>query len=209
MTLTIKTFEAGPIQTNAYLVGDEAGAGGRAIVIDAPYGVSEEVTSAAAKAGWQIELIVITHTHWDHIADAAALVAATGAPLLAHAEAAAALAEPRSLVGPLPFAIPPVALDRPVTDGDTITFGEHRFQVMYLPGHDPLHIALYNEADRVLFGGDVLFPNGHGRLDLPGGDAQAMRHSLVRLAALPADVTVYPGHGRPTTIGAESWLPRG
>lgn len=206
MTLTIETFEAGPIQTNAYLVADAAAQA--AMVIDAPYGVTANMTAAAKRAGLRIAAIVITHTHWDHIADAAALVAATGAPLLAHTDAAAGLARPRSSVGPLPFTIPPAPLDRPLTDGDTVSLGDHAFQVLHLPGHEPAHIALYSEPDRLLFGGDVLFPNGHGRLDLPGGDALAMRHSLIRLAALPPDVKVYPGHGQPTTIGAETWLPR-
>ena len=60
----------------------------------------------------------------------------------------------------------------------------------------------------VILGGDVLFPRGHGRIDIAGADQFDMQNSLARLAALPDNVTVYPGHGAPTTIGAEKdWLP--
>jgi glyoxylase-like metal-dependent hydrolase (beta-lactamase superfamily II) len=77
---------------------------------------------------------------------------------------------------------------------------------MHLPGHDPGHIALYSEPDRLLLSGDVLFPNGHGRIDIPGASEADMAASLKRLAVLPGDVIVYPGHGLPTTIGGEPWL---
>jgi glyoxylase-like metal-dependent hydrolase (beta-lactamase superfamily II) len=77
---------------------------------------------------------------------------------------------------------------------------------MYLPGHDNAHIALYSEPDRVFLGGDVLFPGGHGRVDIPGSDPKDMEHSLARLVDLPPDTVVYPGHGATTTIGAEAWL---
>jgi len=206
MALSVQTFEGGPVQTNAYLVGDDAA--GEAFVVDAPQGVTAEIADAAAIAGMRIVLIVVTHPHWDHIADAAALQTATGAPIAAHPLAVEALAHPGSATMQLPFEIPPVAPDRLLEDGDIVQLGEHAFTVLHLPGHEPAHIALYDEPDHVLFGGDVLFPNGHGRLDIPGADAEAMRRSLIRLAAFPPDIVVYPGHGHPTTIGEETWLPR-
>lgn len=206
MALSVQTFVGGPVQTNAYLVGDDAS--GDALVVDAPQGVTQEILDAAAVAGLRIGLIVITHPHWDHIVDAAALVAATGAALAASPLAVERLAHPGSTTTPLPFEIPPVHPDRLLEEGDTIAAGAHTFQVLHLPGHEPSHIALYDAPDHVLFGGDVLFPQGHGRLDIPGADAAAMRRSLARLAALPPEVVVYPGHGHPTTIGDETWLPR-
>src|SRR5262245_22177168 len=93
MVLSVQTFPGGPVQTNAYLVGDDSA--GVALVVDAPYGVTDQVVAAAKEAGLRIELIVITHTHWDHIADAAAFVAATGAPLAAHPLAVNSLAQPQ------------------------------------------------------------------------------------------------------------------
>jgi glyoxylase-like metal-dependent hydrolase (beta-lactamase superfamily II) len=106
----------------------------------------------------------------------------------------------------LPAEIPAVYPDRWLNEGDLVPLGSHEFLVMHLPGHDPGHIALYSEPDRLLLSGDVLFPNGHGRIDIPGASQEEMAASLKRLTALPGDVVVYPGHGLPTTIGAESWL---
>lgn len=205
MALRVETFEAGPIQTNAYLVADDAT--GDAIVIDAPREGTGPVTAAAAAAGWRIDRIVITHAHWDHIADAAAMKAATNAPLAAHPLAAERMASPGSKVFDLDFTIPPTRPDELLDDGDTVTVGGHTFQVLHLPGHDPAHIALYSKDDRVFLGGDVLFPGGHGTTEIPGADQAAMNRSIARLVALPPDVKVYPGHGLPTTTGAElGWM---
>jgi glyoxylase-like metal-dependent hydrolase (beta-lactamase superfamily II) len=203
MALDVRTFPGGPLATNAYLVIAENGA---ALVIDAPQDVTQPIMAAAKEAGATIEQIVITHPHWDHIGDAATLREQTGAPLAAHPRATDGLAKPGSAVMELPAPIPPVTPDRLLDEGDTVTLGRHTFEVLYLPGHEPSHIALYSEPDRVLLSGDVLFPGGHGRVDIPGSDPATMRDTLARLVDLPADVTVYPGHGAPTTIGAERWL---
>ena len=205
--LEIRTFVGGPIDTNAYLVGDDET--NEALVIDAPQGITGEITAAAAAAGWTISRIVLTHAHWDHIVDAAALKEATGAPLLAHPLASERLAEPGSALFDLPFTIPPVTPDQTLDDGDTVSLGAHTFNVLHLPGHDPAHIVLFSEPDRLFLGGDVVFPGGHGRTDVPGADQATMERSLARLASLPLDTVVYPGHGQTTTLGAEAaWLPR-
>ena len=173
MALQIRTFPAGPIETNAYLVADDAT--GDALIVDAPAGVTDEVVAAAREAGWRVGLIVITHTHWDHVADAATLRTATGVELAAHPLAVEPLARPASLLGDeLPVPVAPVATDRLLNDGDTVTLGNHTLRVMHLPGHDPSHIVLVGEAERVFLGGDVLFPGGHGRTDIPGADQAAM-----------------------------------
>jgi hydroxyacylglutathione hydrolase len=202
---TVQTFEAGPIQTNAYLVADAAA--GEAIVVDAPKDVTAALTEAAREAGWRVAAIVITHAHWDHIADAAALREATGAPIAAHPLAVERLAAPGSTVFELDFAIPPVRPDRLLEEGDEVVVGAHAFRVLHLPGHDPAHIALLSEPHRLFLGGDVLFPGGHGTTEIPGADQAAMDRSLARLLDLPPDTTVYPGHGLPTTLGAEfGWM---
>src|ERR1044071_3228846 len=103
--MIIELFVAGPVDTNAYLVGEETT--GEALVIDAPHECTAAVTARAAERGWTIRQIVNTHGHWDHIADNAALVAATGAPLAVHAADAERLAQPDSRYFKLPFTIPP------------------------------------------------------------------------------------------------------
>lgn len=206
MPLEIVTIPAGPVETNAYLVGDTAT--GKALLIDAPYEATRPVLDEVAKRRWTIDQIVITHTHWDHVADALTLVEETGAPLLAHRLAVGPLANPQPLLGELPVPVPAVGTTTTLEDGATVTLGDETFRVLHLPGHDPSHIALYHDGSRVLLGGDVLFPGGHGRTDLPGTDQGVMNASLRRLVAeLPAETTVLPGHGAPTTIGAEApWI---
>lgn len=204
MSLRLQAFEAGPVQTNAYLVTDDET--NEALIVDAPHGVTDDLIEAARRAGSHIGQIVITHTHWDHIADAAVLAEATGAPLLAHPLAVEPLARPGSALFDLPFSIPPVKPDRLLKEGDDVQIGAHTFRVLHLPGHDPAHIVLFSEPDRIFLGGDVVFPEGHGRIDIPGADVKAMNHSLARVAQLPPETVIYPGHGRSTTIGEEAWL---
>ena len=204
--LEIIPFVGGPVQTNAFLVADPAS--GDALVIDAPYETAAAVVAEAARRGWTIGRIIITHTHWDHVSDAKALKEATGAPLFAHPLAVDRLAHPVSLFGELPVPVPPVETSGTLEDGDTVNLGSHTFRVMHLPGHEPAHIALVDHEDRVFLGGDVLFPGGHGRTDIPGSDQAVMNRSLRRLVAeLPADTVVYPGHGATTTVGGETpWI---
>ena len=205
MGLTVQTFEAGPIQTNAYLVGDDESRA--ALLIDAPRDVTQTLVDAVAAGGWRVELIVLTHAHWDHIADAAALIAAIGAPLAAHPLATDRLAAPGAASADLPFTIPPVTPDRALNDGDEIALGAHVFRVLHVPGHDPAHIALVSASDRVFLGGDVIFPGGHGTTEIPGSDQAIMDRTLGRLLDLPPDAVVYPGHGLTTTLGAEAgWM---
>lgn len=199
--LVVQQITGGPLETNAFLVIDPTTSS--ALLIDAPPETHQAVLAAVDAAGARVNSIVLTHTHWDHIVDTAALRASLGARLLAHPSADAALASPTDVGIP----IEPVTPDGHLEDGDELTLGDHTFTVFHLPGHDPSHIVLYSSSDSIMFGGDVLFPGGHGRTDIPGADQGAMLRSLVRLLDLPDDVTVYPGHGRPTTIGDErSWI---
>jgi glyoxylase-like metal-dependent hydrolase (beta-lactamase superfamily II) len=205
MALTVRAFPAGPISTNAFLVVDQET--NRALIIDAPMDVTETILAAAKADGVTPERIVITHTHWDHIGDAATLREQAGVPMAAHPLAVEKMAAPGSATTELPFEIAPSKPDELLNEGDVVSLGEHRFTVMHLPGHDVAHIVLVSEPDNVFLGGDVLFPNGHGRTDIPGSDQETMNRSLARLLDLPDAMTVYPGHGDPTTIGRErNWL---
>lgn len=206
MAVSIRTFVAGPIQTNAYLVTDDETK--LALVIDAPPDFAGDLLDALNQGGLTLSLIVLTHHHWDHIVDASALRAATGAPIAAHPASVPFLEEPSQPRMPLPFQVPPVTPDRMLNDGDRVPLGTSaEFQVIHTPGHAPGQISLYEPALAVLFGGDTLFAQGYGRVDLPGASVEQTVRSLTRLMELPDDVTVYSGHGPSTTIGAERpWI---
>lgn len=204
--LELVTFPAGPIETNGYLVIDPDSK--EALIVDAPSGLACDVLRDVEAKGVTVAAIIITHGHWDHIGDTAELKRRLGAPVLAHPTTSAKLEQPGSAMGALPVDIEPSVADQFLNEGDTVALGSRTFDVWFLPGHDPGHIVLVSEQDEIVLGGDVLFPNGHGRIDIPGANESDMRRSLQRLAALPDSVTVYPGHGLPTTIGQErGWLP--
>jgi glyoxylase-like metal-dependent hydrolase (beta-lactamase superfamily II) len=204
MTLQVETFAGGPIDTNAYLVFDDISK--QILIIDAPMDVDQALDDRVSELGGEVVLVVLTHAHWDHIGTTNQLHNRFSAPVAAHPLTKGRLSDPGSSVMDLPFTIEAVNPDRWLHEGDLVPLGTHEFTVLHLPGHDPGHIALYSEPDRLLLSGDVLFPNGHGRIDIPGASETDMAASLKRLADFPGDVTVYPGHGLPTTIGAEPWL---
>lgn len=203
MSLSVKRFVGGPLETNAYLVADEETKD--AIVIDAPEGVTSEITDAVAAHQYVIAAIVITHGHWDHIVDTNDLRRALKAPVLTHAGVAGRITDPVPDASPVPVAAAEV--DGELDEGDTVAVGGHTFVVRHLPGHDPAHIALYSAADKLFFGGDIIFPGGHGTTEIPGSDQATMDATIKRLLDMPGDVTVYPGHGVPTTFGEErAWM---
>lgn len=204
MTLQVETFAGGPIDTNAYLVFDDISK--QILIIDAPMDVDQALDDRVSELGGEVVLVVLTHAHWDHIGTTNQLHNRFSAPVAAHPLTKGRLSDPGSSAMDLPFTIEAVNPDRWLHEGDLVPLGTHEFTVLHLPGHDPGHIALYSEPDRLLLSGDVLFPNGHGRIDIPGASETDMAASLKRLADFPGDVTVYPGHGLSTTIGAEPWL---
>ncbi len=93
-------------------------------------------------------------------------------------------------------------------EGDRISIGEIAFTVISTPGHSPGCVCFYCEKEHILFSGDTLFKGTIGNLTFPTSVPDEMWPSLDKLAALPPETKVYPGHGPSTTIGDESWLPR-
>ena len=199
--LEVIQIAAGPIETNAFLVMDlEAG---QALIVDAPPDVEIELDGEVVEHGVRPVALVVTHTHWDHIGDVAAVADRYAVPVVVHEIERERLERPSG--GPMP--IKAAKVDRTLTDGDEVAVGSHRFVVMHTPGHSPGQISLYSEADGVMFGGDTLFPNGYGRVDIPGASEAETLATIRRLLSLPDHVKVYTGHGLPTTIGKERhWM---
>jgi hydroxyacylglutathione hydrolase len=211
--MIVETLVVGIVQTNCYIVAD--GGTGRVAVLD-PGGNLERILIAVQKMGARLEVdpyvdyIVNTHAHFDHILENGRLLERLAriqsAPpiLVAHTQAVSLLsigggAELFGLRAE-PSPEPGLILE----EGDELGLGGHPFQVLHTPGHSPGSISLYSAAERCVFVGDVLFAQGVGRTDLPGGDWNMLLDSIRdRLLVLPDETVVYPGHGPPTTIGRE------
>jgi hydroxyacylglutathione hydrolase len=193
----------GPASTNVHILADERTR--EAIAIDTAIPSVAWVADELAARDWTLKLIVTTHGHWDHIGDNAAVARATGAAIAVHALDRDWLLHPMPLSAP--FEIPPSVPAIDLAEGGTIRFGDIRLRVLHTPGHTPGSVCLQSTDDGLLFSGDTLFAGGWGRVDLPGGSAEAIVDSLGRLAELEPIVAVLPGHGPATTIGRErSWL---
>jgi glyoxylase-like metal-dependent hydrolase (beta-lactamase superfamily II) len=200
--MEIVSRSVGPLATNVHVVADPATR--EAIAIDTAIPSLAFVTDELAARGWTLKLIVTTHGHWDHIGDNAALAATTAAPIAVHGLDRDLLEHPARTA---PFEIPPSVPAVELAEGSVIRFGGLRLQVLHTPGHTEGSVSVWAADEGILFSGDTLFASGWGRVDLPGGSAEAMADSLARLAGLDARTRVLPGHGPVTTIGRERpWL---
>jgi hydroxyacylglutathione hydrolase len=198
----LEPLAVGPLQTNCYIVGDEASREG--IVID-PGGDAEMILEAVRRLKLKIKLVVDTHGHFDHIMANQEILAATGAPLAIHPDDASMLTNPlRSFSFFAGSFRPSPAATVSLTEGSTVEVGSTKLQVLHTPGHSPGSISLYCAEQKVVFDGDVLFYTGIGRTDFPGGSMRTLLQSIQdKLFTLPDDTVVYSGHGPQTTIGFE------
>jgi glyoxylase-like metal-dependent hydrolase (beta-lactamase superfamily II) len=199
----VLTRVVGPLATNVHILADERSH--EAIAIDTAIPSLNWIAAELDARGWSLKLIVSTHGHWDHIGENAAVAAHAGAEIAVHPLDRAMLTDPEPLWAP--FDIPPSVPAIELAEGGEIRFGGVRLQVLHTPGHTPGSVCLFGADDGTLFSGDTLFAGGWGRVDLPGGSAEQMAESLVRLMTLENPVRVLPGHGSRTTIGRErAWL---
>ena len=193
----------GPVATNVYVLADPRTR--EAIAIDTAIPSLDWISDELHERGWKLRLIVSTHCHWDHIGDNAAVSAETGADIAVHAADRAGLEHPEPLFAP--FEIPPSVPAVELAEGGRIVFGSIVLDVLHTPGHTPGSVCLVAVDDGFVLSGDTLFRGGWGRVDLPGGDPDAMVESLIRLRGLDDRLGVAPGHGARTTIGEERpWL---
>jgi len=192
-----------PFQQNCVLLWDDASK--QAWVID-PGGNVPRILEAIATLGLKVERILLTHGHIDHAGGAAALREALNVPLEGPDERDAflldGLAEQGKAYGMTEARN--VRPDRWLVEGDTVTLGTHRFDVLHCPGHTPGHLVFVNKVSRFALVGDVLFRGSVGRTDFPYGDPDALLASIRgKLLPLGDDVSFICGHGPGSTIAVE------
>lgn len=187
--LTLHTLPLGAYQTNCYILHQEDSSS--CVVIDPGY-TPEVILDFLAGKGLKLEAILLTHGHFDHVGAVRDLAAETGCQVYLNPDDLSM--PPRMTAGPLYYT-------DTYSDGDTLSPAGIPFQVLSTPGHTPGSVCLI--VENYLFSGDTLFAGSRGRTDLPGGSTRAILESLRRLAALPQDYSVHPGHGESTTLAWE------
>jgi len=201
-----ESVAVGPLQCNCYILGCEETR--EALLID-PGEEADLILPLIAKHRLRVRYILSTHAHIDHVGDLQALKEATGADALLHEKDLTLYQNLPMQAAWLGVATPPLSsIDNFVADRDQLRFGQHSGEVLFTPGHTPGSICLHlPEGSGRLFSGDTLFFRSIGRTDLWGGSQEAIFRSLQsKLLTLDDRTVVYPGHGQPTTIGAERQL---
>ena len=200
VSVTVAGITVGAFQENCYLLTDTDA--GVSVLVD-PGAEPDRLIAAVEKSGSTLEAIWLTHAHLDHIGAIAGLRRRWDVPVYLHPfdEPLYRMATRQALLYGVEFEQPPPT-DHPLGDGDVLQIGALRFTVLHAPGHAPGHVVFHGHG--LAFVGDCLFAGSIGRTDLPLSNPKDLAESLDRIAALPHDTTVYPGHGPATTIGAEA-----
>ncbi len=201
--VSVEYLVLGMIQNNVFIISDDAAT----IVVD-PSCKADEILKAVGNR--KVDAIILTHRHSDHVGAAKALRDKTGATVIASAIDAPIISGEQKLPHD-DMRFEPCPVDQTVADGDILKIGNMPWKVISTPGHTPGGICLFlapqfgsnPQGAPVLISGDTLFCGSIGRTDFQGGDMRAMRASLKRLAALPDDTIVLPGHESLTRIGDE------
>ena len=190
--MEIKTFEAGPLSANNYLLTDN----GESVLIDC----SEYKPDILKDVN--LKYVILAHGHFDHVLGVNKTKQATEAKVLVNeldVERMNESADIMNTFGALGIETPKA--DGFIKDGDVIKFGNKEIKAIHTPGHTQGSMCYL--IDDKLFSGDTLFRDFVGRCDLPGGDFGKMKESIKKLFTLDDNIEVYSGHGEKTTIGYE------
>lgn len=198
--MKIKQLPLGPLGTNGYIIST----GSQALIID-PGGEPEKIHSYITDEGLKPMAILLTHAHFDHIGGLEAIRHDYHIDVYIHEREKEWLMDPK-LNGSSRFMFGEITA-KPADKIIRIGKHEHgpfKFEIIHTPGHSPGSVTFIFEEEQFMISGDVLFQNGIGRTDLPGGDIKTLENSIRnQLYHMPSDMIVYPGHGDRTTIGHE------
>ena len=202
--MRIDMLTVGMFQSNCYVVSCEKTK--QALVIDAG-DEGNRIEAHVRKERLEVQMIVCTHGHIDHVAALAELKAALGVPVAMHRDEIVLYRNVDRQAMLFGLSTPgTVEVDRLLSGGEKITFGEITCEVVHTPGHSPggISIVFKDEKPPVIFVGDVLFRGSIGRTDLAGASERQMVETLKEIImGLPDDMVVYSGHGPETTIRTE------
>lgn len=203
--MKIKVFTFNQFLENTYLLYDETG---ECVIIDPGCYASferEQLDLFIQENNLKVVKLLNTHCHIDHVLGNLHVKEKYGVSLLIHKTDLATLESVKSYAPVYGFPkYHPADADVFLEDGDEVTFGKSKLKVLFVPGHSPGHIAFYNDEQKILIGGDVLFKDSIGRTDLPGGDFNTLIQSIHnKIFTLGDDVEVFPGHGPSTKVGVE------
>ena len=194
--MLIKKIVVGPMESNCYLAGDEDT---KEIFVIDPGGDYNKIKKIIDQAGLKPKVVINTHGHGDHIGANKEF----NIPVWIHRLDADFLTDPsKNLSGAFGFFLKTKTASRLLEDGDILSAGKYKLEVIHTPGHTPGSICLKTEG--VVFTGDTLFCQGIGRTDFAyGSEEDILRSIKERLFALDDDYIIYPGHGPSSTIGNE------
>ena len=196
--MLMKSFALGAYETNCYIVTDEASL--ECAVID-PGADAATILNYLEETKLRCRFILLTHGHFDHTGAVEDLLAETDAELFVHK------ADVGVTVGGDFYRFNPPQGTHYYADGDVVCVGKLSFTVLETPGHTPGSVTLLcaeaGSDDQVLFTGDTLFRDSCGRTDFPGSSTEDILRSLKRIAELPGEYEVYPGHGLFTDLDRE------
>jgi hydroxyacylglutathione hydrolase len=200
--LEVTMMTVGQVTENCFIA--RAKGSDHAIVVD-PGDEAERILAAIEELGVEVDAILLTHTHFDHIGAVAPVARATGAPVWCPEIEVPVLADINAFV-PWPGFGPfeNYDADHTIAGGEHLSLAGLEIDVVFTPGHSPGHVTFAIPDGAALFSGDVLFEGSIGRTDLPGGDGRRLLQSIAELVeAYPEETTVFPGHMGITTLGAE------
>jgi hydroxyacylglutathione hydrolase len=199
-TPDVRSYTVGPVQENCHIVRADSESS-RAVIID-PGDEPERLLDAAQALGVEIEAILLTHCHFDHIGAVAPLARATGAPVYCPKIELPLLSDVMRWVPPGFGPFENYEADYELSGGERLNLAGMDIEVLYTPGHSPGHLTYATGG--ALLSGDVLFQGSVGRVDLPGGDWDTLEASIEQLVRrFPGETVVYPGHMGVTTLERE------
>ena len=191
----------GALAENCFLARAE---GSDKLVVVDPGEEADRILAKVAEMGGEVEAILLTHTHFDHVGAVAALARETGAPVYCPEIEVPVLADINSYLLPGFGPLESYQADQTVAGGETLALGGLELDVISTPGHSPGHVTYSARGEEAIFSGDVLFQGSVGRVDLPGGDWPTLARSIQTLLDSHSDETVvHPGHMGVTTLGRE------